>query len=270
LKYNLAIFLKFTDRNNDIYGDDMLKTDEFFDQAAGFYDEMIQFATALERRREQLVTILPAEQRNVADLGCGSGLDSIAAALAGHTVTCFDLSQNMLEQAKHNGEENGVRLKTIQSDIKHINASFHNTFDLVISTGNVLALMEKDSVGAVMRKIYSLLTHGGSAVVQLLNFDKILKTKERILAITKHGERHYIRFYDFHNTHVNFNILRFNGALPPERELITTKLYPHLREELIKKAESAGFKSHKVFGGLQLQEYKPEASNDICLVLKKN
>jgi len=270
LKYNLTIFRKFTDRNNDICGERMLTTDEFFDQAACFYDEMIQFAVALERRREQLAKILPSESKRVADLGCGSGIDAVTAALAGHTVTCFDLSQNMLERARRNGEENGVRLKIIQSDIKHISASFHNSFDLVISTGNVLALMEKDSVGAVMRKIYALLVPEGSAVVQLLNFEKILKTKERIIAITKHGERHYIRFYDFHNTHVNFNILRFNGALPSEHEVITTKLYPHLREELIKKAESAGFKSIKAFGGLQLQEYKPEASNDICLVLKKN
>lgn len=270
MKYNLAIFLKFTDRNNDICGDAMLKTDEFFDQAAGFYDEMIQFAAALKRRREQLAGVLPAERKNIADLGCGSGLDAVAAALAGHTVTCFDLSQNMLEQAKRNGEENGVHLKTVQSDIKHISSAFHNSFDFVISSGNTLALLEKDSVGAVMRKIYSLLTHGSTAVVQLLNFDRILQTKERILAITKHGEQHYIRSYDFHTAHIDFNILRFNGTTPNERELITTKLYPHTKAELVKKAESAGFKSIKVFGGLQMQEYKPDQSNDICLVLKKN
>jgi ubiquinone/menaquinone biosynthesis C-methylase UbiE len=248
----------------------MLTTYEFFDHAAGFYDEMIQFTAALERRREQLAGIMPSAKKMVADLGCGSGLDAIAAALAGHTVTCFDLSQNMLEQAKRNGEENGVHLKIVQSDMKHINASFHNSFDFIISTGNTLALMDKESVGSVLRKMYSLLVAGGTAVVQLLNFDKILKTKERILAITKHGDWQYIRFYDFHTNHIDFNILRFNGALPNEREIITTKLYPHTRNELAYRAESAGFNSIKVFGGLQMQEYKPDKSNDICLVLKKN
>ncbi len=247
-----------------------MTTDEFFNQAAGFYDEMIQFGTALERRREQLANILPSDKKKVADLGCGSGLDAVAAALAGHSVTCFDLSQNMLEQAKRNGEENGVTLKTVQSDMKHINASFHNSFDFIISTGNTLALMERESAGAVLRKIYALLTHGGTAVVQLLNFDKILKTKERILAITKHGDRHYIRFYDFHTGHIDFNILRFNGTTPSERELITTKLYPHTHDDLIKRVEAAGFNSVRVFGGLQMQEYQPHQSNDMCLVLKKN
>ncbi len=248
----------------------MLTTSEFFNQAAEFYDEMIQLDVALSRRRSQLADILPAGKKKVADLGCGSGLDAITAALAGHVVTCFDLSENMLEQAKRNGEENGVQLKIVQSDMKHINASFHNSFDFVISTGNTLALMEKESAGAVLRKIYSLLVRGGTAVVQLLNFDKILNTKERILAITKHGERQYIRFYDFHTGHIDFNILRFNGTTPSERELITTKLYPHTHDDIVKRAEAAGFKSVRVFGGLQMQEYKPDQSNDICLVLKKN
>jgi len=247
----------------------MLTTNEFFDHAAGFYDEMIHFKDALVRRQEQMVKILPTEKIIIADLGSGSGLDAITAALAGHTVTCFDLSQNMLEQARRNGEENGVYLQIVQSDIARIDEAYHNKFDMVISTGNTLSLIDKETIDEVFSKMYSLLKSGGTAVVQLLNFEKILHAKERIVALTKKNEHYYLRSYDFHTSHIDFNILRFNGDAPAEREMITTKLFPHMSTELRAVAKAAGFTEIEIFGGLAKQDYKPEASNDICLILKK-
>ena len=162
-----------------------------------------------------------------------------------------------------------MQTKTVHAGIIDIPGSYDKTFSVVISTGNTLALIQKEELQKVFYKIYALLQPNGSAFIHLLNFDRILSKKERIVAITKNEDQHYFRFYDFHSAHIDFNIMHFNCKNSSEQKLLTTHLYPHTANELKRYAEQAGFTSVQFYGGLAKQAFDQETSKDILLILTK-
>ena len=247
----------------------MADTTSFFDDVAPFYDEMISFDRGVEKRKELLAGLLPAARHNIADIGSGTGLDTIAASLLGHRVTSFDVSAEMLKAAEQNANRFHVEPKIVQAGFRDIPNSYNSSFSVVISTGNTLALIKKDELQNVFDAIYALLQPNGLAFIQLLNFDRVLSAKERIVAITKNEDEHYIRFYDFHTDYIDFNIMRFNCKNPAEQKLLTTHLYPHTVVELQKHVKQTGFSSVQIFGGLAKQPFNPETSKDILLILTK-
>lgn len=72
---------------------------------------------------------VPAEQ--VLDLGCGSGIVSVAAARAGAKVTATDISHNALANARENCMLNSVEgVRTLFSDLfEHV----QGIFDLIVT-----------------------------------------------------------------------------------------------------------------------------------------
>ena len=60
-------------------------------------------------------------------------------------------------------------------------------------------------------KLFKLLKKDGRVLIQILNYEKILKEKERIVNITKKDDEYFIRFYDFEKKDLTFNILKFNA-----------------------------------------------------------
>ncbi len=55
--------------------------------------------------------------KSLLELGCGSGLISIASAKAGATVTACDLSKKAVENCQINAKVNQVEIKVIHSDL---------------------------------------------------------------------------------------------------------------------------------------------------------
>jgi ribosomal protein L11 methyltransferase len=62
--------------------------------------------------------VLEHEPASLLDLGCGSGVLSIAAAKIGYSpVTALDLDGAAIEAARANAEANGVELEVMQADV---------------------------------------------------------------------------------------------------------------------------------------------------------
>lgn len=77
-----------------------------------------------------LSTIVEKEARGtVLDLGTGSGIQGITAALKGCTVTFADVDEAALEAAKQNAKLNGVSGKFVVSDIF---SAIEGKFDTII------------------------------------------------------------------------------------------------------------------------------------------
>ena len=65
----------------------------------------------------QYISKLPLRQKKFLELGCGSGLISIAAARKGAVVTASDINPVAVEFLKKNCRENNVEMEIIQSDL---------------------------------------------------------------------------------------------------------------------------------------------------------
>jgi 2-polyprenyl-3-methyl-5-hydroxy-6-metoxy-1,4-benzoquinol methylase len=79
----------------------------------------------------QEVSKLPLQGKSVLDLGCGSGLIGICAALCGAEVTCTDINEAAVANTVHNATLNDVRIESLISDAYDSIGS--RRFDIIVA-----------------------------------------------------------------------------------------------------------------------------------------
>lgn len=245
-----------------------MNNQQFYDEFAGFYDGMINFDESLERRKRLLQNFIGAS-KTAADIGCGTGLDSIALAMCGLAVTGFDPSPQMIETAKVNSATHKVAIEFIAKGIEDLPANLENKFDIVVSLGNALANIPEDNLKLGMKNINRILSPGGKIVLQILNYDLILSRRERIINITEDRANTFVRFYDFEKEAIRFNILKFRKVNKNDFSLISTTVFPYKYEELINILSGSGFKYLEAFGGLDKSKFEINKSKDVIITAMK-
>ena len=83
--------------------------------------------------------------------------------------------------------------------------------------------------------------------------------------ITEGGKEFYIRFYDFIEDDIKFNILKFTKANPRENNLITTSVYPYSPKDFNNSLLEVGFKSVKTYSDFNRNEYDENSSKDLLI-----
>jgi len=247
-----------------------MKSNEFFfDNISDYYDKMTGYEKALKSRRDLYKKILLGEMTTAVDLGCGTGLDSIALSLNGLSVTGFDISTGMIEHAKEKASGLNLKIKFYNYSLDAIPETFSNMYSFAVSMGNTLANLDKKGVRQAFINCYRMLQPGGKFLLQILNYEKILKNRERIVNITREGEKNYVRFYDFCGDEINFNILSFDESGLKNKQLNTTKLYSYNCAELKELLSGAGFTGIEYFGSLSKEVFDMESSKDIIILAGK-
>lgn len=242
---------------------------EFYNIFAEDYNSMIPLEKQIESKTKFFKNFIDDSTKNVSDLGAGSGADSIAFAKLGLAVAAFEPSTEMLKQAGTNFKKQNVEVDIYNKKISEIDNSFHNSFDIVVSMGNTLANIQNSEIEKSVKKISLLLKRNGKAVVQLLNYNKVLDEQERIVNITESNNKQFIRFYDFCGEKVFFNILSFYKDDFAKRELITTEIYPYTKPLLKKLFKQNGISKLQFFGDVKFNEFDESKSPNLILVLEK-
>lgn len=237
----------------------------FYDALSSDYDSMIGFDKSLIKRIELLKNFIFPEDKAAADLGCGSGLDSIALARLGLDVTGFDISPLMVTGAGKNARRLKLKINFVTSPIDKIDKSFNGKFSFALSLGNSLANLDPGQLLSSLKRMHSLLAPGGHILIQILNYDRILKSKERIVGITENEEYIFVRFYDFGERQTFFNVLKIRRGEASSNSLITTEIFPYRSSELTRLLKQAGFTKTKKYGGLNQSPYNPSSSTDLVI-----
>jgi SAM-dependent methyltransferase len=241
----------------------------FYDRLAGDYDRM----TGLERRLgaerpafERLVGMYGI--RSAVDAGAGTGFHSILLAELGVRVSAVDLSPAMLEALQENARRHHVDVKTFASSFRRLPRRLGGKYDAVFCMGNSLAhLLTKAELTAAVAAFHSILGPKGILVLQMLNYEKIMKTRERIQNVREEGEKIFLRFYDFEGGKIRFNILTMTRtAAVFVTQLESVSLRPWTAADLKPLLAKAGFSSTKIFGGVSLQPFDPRASKDLVII----
>jgi glycine/sarcosine N-methyltransferase len=247
-----------------------MKVKNFFNSVSDFFDNMTDAKKIIAMRSEALKKFIPEGAEYAADLGCGTGSDSISLALNGLKVTGFDISEKMVEKAKTNSNKFGVKPEFFNFSIEKIPARYNKSFDLTVSLGNSMALVEEKYLYKSLKRIYDILNPGSIFIMQILNYDVIKKLKNRIVNITENLPNIYVRFYDVFEMPMNFNILRFRKDNPKDFELLTTKLYPYDRNYLTGILRKAGFGKLEIFADLNKEKFSKYKSKDLVIIAYKN
>lgn len=241
----------------------------FYNDIAEQYDEMIPLEKQIQNKIDFIRTLSLESGKAAADIGAGSGADSIALAESGLNVTAFEPSSQMLKYAKENFKKQNVKVEIYNRKVVEIDKSFFNSFDYILSLGNTFANISHDEIEDSVNQIFRLLKSNGKAVIQILNYTKVLKEKERIVNITESNEKQFIRFYDFCDDKIFFNILSFKKNNSTERKLITTEIFPYTKSFLESLFLESGFNKVEYYGDMKLNGFNESVSNNLIIIAEK-
>ncbi len=237
----------------------------FFNQLAEDYDQMISFNEAVEKRKKVLLKFTDDKKDLAADLGCGTGIDSVALTLLGLKVDSFDPSPEMIKVAMMNAKRKEINISFYNNPIELIPDGFNYKYGLVISLGNTFANVTKEKFYASVNKCFNLLRKKGTLLIQVLNYEKVIKEEKRIVNITKGKAEYFVRFYDFFNDEITFNILKFGNENPAKYNLISTRLYSHTKSDFEHNLKSVGFSSLEFFSDFNLTPFDADKAKDLVI-----
>jgi glycine/sarcosine N-methyltransferase len=241
---------------------------EFYDWLAPEYDRMTGFDERFERETPVFRQIVDRYGiRSAVDAGCGTGFLSLLLARLGVEVTAADLSALMLQTLEERAAAAGLAIRILAGSFQDIGRQVSPPVDAVFCLGNSLPhLLTEEEVHVALRSFAAALRPGGMLVLQTLNYDRILAAKQRVQSVKETGATTYVRFYDYEQSLLRFNILRLTkqvGGIVHDMRSIT--LRPILKDPLCRLLSEAGFVDPAPYGGLEKQEFVPDASRDLVV-----
>lgn len=128
--------------------------DKVMDQSV--YDDWLSFVDQDHQKNHSQV-----EQLKILELACGTGKIAIELAKAGHDVTGFDLSNEMLSLAYERMEKENVRFLLLEGDMREMGNI--GSFDTITCFSDSLCyLTEEEDVQQVFEGVYANLKEEGT------------------------------------------------------------------------------------------------------------
>jgi CBS domain-containing protein/SAM-dependent methyltransferase len=114
---------------------------------------------------------LPPHSR-VLDLGCGSGRHSLALGERGLQVVGYDLSEPLLEVARHDGAQRWFPIAFVQGDMRTL--PYQDAFDAVICYFSTFGYFSDDDNRRVLDQVSTALKPGGKFLLDVTNRETAL------------------------------------------------------------------------------------------------
>ena len=230
---------------------------DFYKALSGYYDYLFPASPAtidfIGRRIKANSSIL--------DLACGTGNYSLALANLGLKVTGIDLDEQMIALARAKTRDQRCRFEV--GDMRRLREiCAEDQYELVLCIGNSLAhLTNKQDIIRLLRDCLAILKRGGKLIVQIVNFDRLLRNRIKNLPeiVRDKVGITFIRQYEYsagqHNL-INFiSELKIQSGDKEESLINSIPLSPIKSGELKSMIEVAGFKEIDLFGDFSEGDY---------------
>jgi SAM-dependent methyltransferase len=206
----------------------------------------------------------------ILDIACGTGGYSLALAEKGHRLTGIDLDRGMIDAARAKAE--GLDLHTVfrVMDMLAMVEQLDPGFDLAFCIGNSLVHLEsEENIQRVLMDCQRLLNPGGTLVVQIINYDRILAKGITSLPTLRDDSAglEFVRTYELDPA---AKIVIFRTELrigkEPGQRIVRNQVPLRIlkSEDLLGLAASAGFRDLQLFGGF---DEKPFGVDTLPLIL---
>lgn len=175
--------------------------ENFYNRIADKYDWFFSSKEkVMERQVKQISEMLGKyNAKTVLDCSCGNGMQAIGLAKHGYIVDGGDISQEMVDHANRHATEQGVDITFKKADFRNLEQTFSKKYDVVLSWGNSIPHLLSDAeLNQALKSLYNHIVDKGIALIEMRNYDLMLKDKPRFLPMRineiKNGCRYSILY----------------------------------------------------------------------------
>lgn len=240
----------------------------FYNEISKYYDKIFPAG------EEQLSFIKDAAGKTAAkilDIACGSGTYSVALAKEGYKVTAVDIEDEMIRKLRVKADNEKVDVKAFVCSMTELEEKLTEKYRVLFCIGNSLVhLKSLEEIEDALRQMYNLTADDGVVIIQIMNYDRIIKLglKELPTIINQEEGIEFIRKYDYKPElkKIDFNTtLIVKDGNNTKTFKNTVELLPLLSNELTDIVEKVGFKRYEYYGDFKASPYKEDS---YMLVLK--
>ena len=209
-------------------------------------------------------------QDKVLDVACGTGSYTIALRKEGILSCGLDLEESMIRIAEKKAEEQGIQGDFIVSNMLDMDLVHEGGLRRIFIIGNSLVhLNSLDQIKNFITTAYSLLHDEGDLMIQIINYDRILKEHIDHLP-TIHVPEISLTFERNYTYDVEAHLVDFSSklTLQGETEEASVLLFPLKSEELVHLLMEAGFEEIHLYGSFKKDPYT-DSSLPLIVVAKK-
>lgn len=156
----------------------------FYSWMAGdFETKQMEFKNFLRHH-----AITPSTTKKAIDLGAGHGLQSVALAKVGFSVTAVDFNQQLLAELAMNAR--GLGIEIVNDDIRKVKQFAGREPELIICCGDTLShLGSKKEIGDLVAGISATLQTGGKVLLSFRDYSVELTGDDRFILVKSDDTR---------------------------------------------------------------------------------
>jgi SAM-dependent methyltransferase len=229
---------------------------EYYEQIFPFREEVYDFLKGCLPERTSL---------KVLDIGCGPGRYCARFAADGAAATGLDLDQEMINEARARYPELEFHCRDMERAAS-LGGGFHGIFCI----GNVAAHLPAHRFAALLGRLCRMLEPGGTWIMQVVNWDRILQRGEQLFPVKQfagRGNEFRRRYLEISEDRVTFQVeLALEGETRFSEE---TTLYPVRSEPLLEMHRAAGFRRTELFADFSGKRFDPHEGGGMVLVARR-
>lgn len=265
---NLIGIISKGDIFRSLVGDRLLFTEDedYNDWLSKTYYAAVDVEDRLSHEIPDLLKVFSKHKvKTILDVGCGTGDHAIDLAKRGFNVVGIDRSQGMIREANKRkqilSKEALGRLKFYRGSFDDLESKFAQPFSAILILGNTLS-HNPHNFQDVIKQTARNLSKGGILMLQITNFDKVIKVKNRLLSFNfaklsgePNREYGFLEFYDMpierHRTILKtFAILVSDGGKRWKSSGVRNSLMAYNNKESIGQVlKKSGFAKVSFYGG---------------------
>lgn len=226
-----------------------------YQKLAKYYDIVFPINKAEE---DFLSTHIRKSHKTALDLGTGTGTTAFHLESLGLKVSALDISDEMISLAR----SKYPAINFIIYDILNYLKKSEETYHVITCFGNTLAHLTPVQLSTFFKLVGERLKKRGVLLIQILNYNNILKNRPEQLPKIEKGNVLFERFYQYYNDKI-----LFETKIYLDKKLVhqgDTILYPHLKETFEESLTKYNF-SYKIFGQFY-PSYWSENSSHLTIV----
>lgn len=251
-----------------------------YDALSSDYDRFVNWQNRLAVELPFILQHLQAiHAKSVLDVATGTGMHAIALAQLGFQAAGADLSTGMIERARQNAASAGIQVEFEVAGFGSLEPRFgSSSFDALLCLGNSLPhLLSVAELNTALHDFAACLHPGGMLLLQNRNFNAILAHHDRWMEPQSHRQAQtewvFQRFYDFDpDGLLTFNLITLKRETPGDwcQNVVSSRLRPILKDELIQALSQAGFTDIAAYGDMTGADFDLDASPNLVILSKQS